>query len=242
MNPLSPLPKTGNLTERIAALAARDIPLKLSGTYKGVILSQELRILDVQTGYIVLESPHHRICAALSSRVILQSPYLASTLFAYLLDLNVWTGKLTVTNLVETGKSWVERRSERVQPKDPIHTKIRGPKIAQRGGIQNISITGVGTLVYHSSSREEAPAPNSSIHLEFELPRTAESMMVKGIVANATRLPNRMTRLGVQMFPNIRQTHQLENYVEYRRVEILTELDRACVAALEPRPTKDLFF
>jgi hypothetical protein len=242
MGTISPLTVTGDVTERIAALAANGIPLKLTSSFKGVVLSQEITILEVLPGYLVLQTPNHRICAALNNRVYLQSQYLPQTLSAQLVDLNVWTNKLTVTNLMEIGKGWVDRRNERVQPRDPIHAHIRSPKAALRGSIQNISVNGIGTLLCRPIEQDELITPESLVHLDFELPDVIGPLAVRGSIVNMAQLPNRMVKLGVELFPNVRQVHVLEGYIEQRRAEIFGELDRVCMAALEPRPTKDLFF
>jgi len=230
------------LTDALAALAMRGLPISIHYCYKGVSLCQPLKILALDDDRLVLQAPSHKVCYILKKEVILYSPTFTQAVVARMEEMNPHLGWLMLSNLAYTGTTWFERSYDRVQPDEPLYAFVRGQHEAFSAMVENISIQGVGLLAYSALQRGIELTPGDTLVVDLHLPPGDRRVSITGKIANLTLLGNRMVRIGVSLQPGPNQVRWLKRYIDQRSQEIAGELDEYALRLFEPRMTKDLYF
>jgi hypothetical protein len=208
-------------------------------TYKGMALSQDILLINIIPGRVILQAPQDRMLMALSSSIYLCSQALSETLQAQVLE--VKEGRMVLSGLTTTGRPWKERSSERVQPRSPIYVDIHINKVITRACIEDLSTTGMRLSAYKLFERGMTFHCDAVGRLRFHLPDDPLEMMVKAQVVYFKPM-GKMVKAGVRIFPSISQAERLKRYIIARKKEILEELDRKCAEIHEPQKVCNLFF
>ena len=213
--------------------------LTLVSTYKGMALSQEILLLNVLPGKVVVEAPQDRLLMGLSSPIYLYSQDFSETLQAQVQE--VKEGRMILSNLTTTGRSWKERASERIQPRSPIYAEVYMNKVSIRASIEDLSITGMRLSAYKLFERGLSLHSEVIGRVRFHLPGDALEMTMKAEVVYFKSI-GKMVKSGVRIYPSHSQADRLQRYIATRQKEILQELDQKCVEMHEPQKVCNLFF
>jgi hypothetical protein len=218
------------------------VPLSLVIPFKGMMLSQEVKMLHHGKDYCVFQAPNQSICSSLKDSVFLHGRGSSQTYIAHIDEINPQRGWITLSSFVILHSNWHDRITERVQPRNPMYVSIRCSSRQCQGNLDNISISGMGVLVYKSA--EDHILANSGKNVKIDIPNFDgdQSLRMEGRFVTKTRLSNRMIKIGFKVFPSNKQIRVMEKFIIRRRIEILDELDSNWMMWNEPRSTKDLFF
>ena len=210
----------------LTRLAEKKLPLSLSLPYKGVALPQELQILDIQEGQITIQAPNQGGNFLVGDFIFLHSQEISQTLVARLVEINLPTGQLRLSELVYLGTPWKERCEMRVEPKDPIMVDVRLASMTYRACMENLSLNGAGLLVYKAIERGVPLEALQRVLLDFELPPEHRRIVVRGVISNLHVLGDTLVRIGVHILPSVIKKRWLQRYILWRKNEILEELER----------------
>jgi hypothetical protein len=238
-----PSPAIRSIPEKMPAIIAslRDLPIPLTmvSTYKGMTFAQEIIILYVLPGKVVLQAPADRILMGLSQSINLYSRALSETLTAQVQE--VKEGRMVLSDLTATGRSWKERASERVQPRSPIYAEVHMNKTSIRATIEDLSITGMKLSAYKLFEKGLKLHSDAIGRIRFFLPDDPQEFYLKAQVVYFKSM-GKMVKSGVRIFPSPPQTIRLQRYIASRKAEILQELDQKCAEIREPQKVCNLFF
>ena len=236
-----PVTSIGNISEAMLRMASQNVPLVLTSTYKGLILNQEIRIIEISKTTAVLQAPDNRICVCLRGHAYLYSPCLPSVITAQIDDLNIEQGKITLSHIDYTGSTWKERLNERIQPMKPIYVEVQFRKMNFRAELDNLSMTGMKLIAYKLFEKGIAIEADSAVRLNFSLPGEPRRFDIKGTIVHFRQV-GKLVKFGVRMFPNASQAARMRIYIAARTAEILDELDQECIDIHEQLNAPYLYF
>jgi hypothetical protein len=209
---------------KIDQLFGHDSPIIIVTDYKGLVLTQPVRIQGATPDRVILESLEPRESLTFKERVLLYSHASREIVSARVLGFNSARGKMDLTDLSLTGQRWIDRRYDRVQPRDPIYVVVKHHKVVFRACLGNLSVAGMSLMTSHYSEKALLEQ-NLPVRLTLQLPGEDESLEIKGKVVHIRRT-GRQVIFGVHFMANSTQEKYLERYVMARKEEILAELDR----------------
>jgi len=233
---------TGNVMDDITRLASEDLPLQIFQPFKGMVLTQTIKILEVGQGYVTLQAPRQEISYVLSDFIFLHSHDFSQTITARLEKINLTAGRMTISNLKYTEVCWHDRASERVQPKNPILVTIRAGKSIFQAFIEDISLTGIGILGYKIIEKGISLQPADTTTLIIKLPPWQSRLVVHGTVANIHSYKNGMVRIGEQFYPSEAIKPGIKAYIDLRKKELNDELKLFTPEQLETCGSVHLYF
>lgn len=225
----------------VQCLAYQNVPLVLTSTYKGLVLNQELKILELLQDRLVMQAPGNRICISLKGHTYLYSPLLPEVIIAEIDDINFEQGKIILSGLRFTGNAWKERYNERIQPHKPIYVDVQCRRYKFKADLDNLSMNGVKLIAYKLSEKGIVLENNCNVHLCFTLPGDQANLDLKGTIIYHREV-SKLVKLGVRIYPNSVQAANMRLYIAARSAEILEELDQQCSELREQTSTPYLYF
>lgn len=226
----------------IGSHAAQGISLRLTKSFQGMMLSQDVKVLAVDRYRAVFQIFDSKTCAALEGRVHLHSREFSRPVSARLIDLSVSKGMFALTDFVYTDSDWKERQNERVRPKDPTYASLHCRRESIRASLQTISIDGIGVLACKNIKPDTKIQPNSPVKLDFQITPNYGWESLKGMLVYMLKAKNSFSRCGIRLHPNVKQARILERYIYLRQREIMEELDQAFITATSPMGAECQYF
>jgi hypothetical protein len=211
--------------------ADRKSSLVMTNSFRGMILSQEIKPVAVDKYRAVFQAYDLDICAALEGCVHLHSSLLPKPVRAKVSDLSVRQGMFSLTDFAYIDGDWKDRLHERVQPREPTYVSLHYRQTIIRASMLDISIRGMGVLVCESDEEDLDFQPNASVCTDFETSPTFRWAKLGGAIHYQHKLSKSIARLGIRLYPKIEQARQLDKYISNRKVEIMDELNQAYVSA-----------
>jgi hypothetical protein len=223
-------------------LARKKAPLAMSHPFHGMLLTQELLLLSIQPDQALVQAGRNWLAANPGERVYLHSSACKEVLTARVLGVNIQLGEMALGEFEDTGRPWIERMHERVQPRLPLRVFLQIGDQGLAASLENLSISGAGVLAYKLIERGIELHAGQPIKLDFELPMIGARLSLPARLVNVQNHGERFSSLGLNTFPNVDQVRALERYITRRKVEILDELDRSFNDVFEPQSVKELYF
>lgn len=227
----------------IENLAVKGSAITLTRPFKGIHLNQAVEILSVCQGYVVFRACDMRMFASPETQQVhLRNENLPWPVKARVQKMAVDQCTFILSDFAFQKGEWVERADERVQPKTPAYVWIRNGRRRAIGTLFDIHAHGAALLLREDLAQELRMAPMANADLTFQLQPSFNCKDLKARVMNLEPAAGSLIRVGVELHPNQRQAYQLETYIQRRKEEILSELDKAYLRVLEPRRVEDLYF
>jgi hypothetical protein len=223
-------------------LARKKAPLTMSHPFRGMLLTQELLLLSIQANQALVQAGHNWLAANPGELVYLHSPACKEVLAARVLGINIQLGEMALGEFEETGRPWVERMYERVQPRQPLRATLQIGDRTLAASVQNLSLGGAGLMAYKLSEHGIELHIGPPLKMDFELPQIRARLSLPSRLVNVQNHGERFSILGLNTFSNVDQARALERYITRRKVEILDELDQSFNDAFEPQSVKELYF
>jgi hypothetical protein len=233
---------TSHAVSILGNLARRKAPLAMSHPFRGMLLTQDLTLLSVQTDQALVQTGRNWLAANPGELIYLHSPACKEVLAARVLGINIQLGEMALGEFEDTGRPWIERANERVQPRTPIRVVLQIGDLSLAASLENLSLSGAGLLAYKLIERGIRLHAGQSIKLDFELSQSPARISLPARLVNVQHHGERFSCLGVNTFPNVDQARVLERYIARRKAEILDELDQSFNEAFEPQSVKELYF
>ena len=226
----------------IGSHASQGTSLRLTKSFQGMMLSQDVKVLAVDRYRAVFQIFDSKTCAALEGRVHLHSREFSRPVSARLIDLCVRKGMFALSNFEYTNSDWKERQHDRVRPKDPTYLSLHCNSESIRASLQTISISGIGVLACKNIKPDTKIQPNSPVKLDFQITPNYGWESLKGMIVYMLKTQNSFSRCGIRLQPNTKQAQLLERYIYLRKREIMEELDQAFITATSAIGTECQYF
>ena len=194
-----------NSASNVEALLEQNHSLKLIRPFKGVLFTQELTFLSMETGQAHFAISRGRLLTHPGDRIFLRSLSGAEVYSARVLELDNYCGELVLGEFNSMGRSWAVRSHERVQPHQPTRVMLHCKDCALSTFLENFSLAGVGLLAYKPIERGLEPRIGHTVKVDFELPLVRGRLSLSGKLVNVSYPGERLAYIGVQIFPNVQQ-------------------------------------
>lgn len=209
----------------------QETSLVITKSYRGMILSQEIKPVAVDKHRAVFQALDLGVCAVLEGCVHLHSYFLTKPVRARVRDLSARRGMFSLSDFSYIEGTWQERLHERVKPKEPTYVSLRYRRMDFRASMLDISLNGMGVLVCKSDDPELEFQANSCVCSDFQASPAFKWIKLGGAIHYQQKVSRSIARLGIRLYPKLEQARQLEKYIANRKTEIMEELERASMAA-----------
>jgi PilZ domain len=236
------LPAIDDVLSAIRFLGQQNTALELTKSYRGLVLQEDVNILEVTSKEATLRATNVEMSAALEGFVYLHSQLLPKPVMAQLKSLDLKKGIIVLSNFTYIDMALKKRQHERVRPKHSTYVSLHWKRNIVRQSIENISTNGMRVLAFKISEKGIGLQPESKVKLEFQLSPDHKYTDLAGIIVYMNRIDRYVTTIGIQLFPTARETRLLENYITPRKQEILAELNQAYWDLIKPRGIESLYF
>lgn len=216
--------------------------LTLMIPYKALLISQDVRTLHIGQDHIVLQAPTHHICSNIHDYVYINAARSPQGVIAKVQNLNLQRGIMTLTGFKFMDSPWHDRKSERVEPVEPLHITLTTKSDTFRGRLENLSLHGLGMLLYTKNVQNIPIKTGEYIYTRIVLGEDVPPLEMEGRLIATRSIGLTLSHLGMEIKPEGMQKTLLTQYIAGRRHEILNELEQISNHALDPRFSKDLYF
>jgi len=210
--------------------------------FKGLLIAQEVRSLHIGQDHIVLQAPTHHICSNIHDHVYLYTVQSPQGMIANVQNLNLQRGIITLTGFKFMDSPWHDRKSERVEPVEPLHITLSTKNATFRGRLENLSMNGLGMLLYTKNFKNIPIKAGESVNTRIILGEDIPPLEMRGKLVASRLIGQALTHLGMEIRPEGLQKTLLTQYISTRRHEILAELEHLSNHVLEPKYSKDLYY
>ena len=210
--------------------------------HKALLLNQEVRLLEVGDDHLILQAPNLKLCSSIQERIYLYTTRSPQGMAASVLGLNLDRGIITLTDFRFIETPWSARRSDRVEPEWTTHLLLRSADSCRKARLADISVHGMGVLVYTKEPNLVPYRPGERLVGEIKPGSDIPQLKLDAELVSVHTISPTLIRLGLAMSPRGNQKTLLSQYVAARRIDILSELDNVSSHVMDPRSSKDLYF
>lgn len=240
--PSNHLPAVDDVLSVIRYLGQQNAAIELTKSFRGLVLQQDVRVLEVNPDDAAFRVTSTETCAALEGDVYLHSRLFPKPVMAQIKSLHLNNGMLVLSGFAYTDIDWKKRQHERVRPKQPTYVALHWKGKAHRACIDNISVNGMGILAFKIFERGVRIQPGSKVQLEFQLSPDQIYMALKGTIIYINTIGRYLTKIGIRLFPKARESRVLKEFIAPRKQEILEELNQAYWEMKKPKGIETLYF
>jgi hypothetical protein len=241
MSPNS-LSVTDEVLSVIRHLGQQHANLELTKSFKGMLVHQDVSILEVTSDGAAFRPTNIEMYAALEHEVYLHSQSFPKPVVARLKSINLNQDMFVLSGFAYTDIEWKERRHERVQPKHPTYVNLHWKGKVIRPYVENISIGGMGIMAFKIFESGMRIQPGSNVQLDFQLSPDCSFSALKGAVVYVNTTNSSSVNIGIRLFPKVQEIRLLEKYIAQRKQEILEELNQTYWELSQPGRVENLYF
>jgi hypothetical protein len=214
----------------------------LSSPYKGLMLTDQVKVLHLGKDFGVFEASNHSVYSGIRDYVYLHGGSLMHTIRASIDEINPRRSWVTLSRFLPLPSNWRDRRDDRVQPARRIQARINCATHNCVGSVDNLSLSGLGVLIYHMGDRQIKQEIGTKVRVELQMTEENQPLRVDALVRSIHPISPMMVKVGLQIIPTRKVLMQLDHFVQMRKLEIFNELNSDWLSCHEPRSTKDLYF
>lgn len=230
------------IIQLIETLLRKNSWLKVTKSYRGIILSDAVKIISVDRHRAAFQAFDNKICAACESCAYLHNPTFPRPVKAQIKDTCIGEGIFTLTDFTYQGTNWKDRRHDRVQPMQPTYGTLINKDSRYRVPIKNVSLNGMGLSVSRLADQNSEMKPDSEVKLDFHITSDFNWTSLRGRIVYLIEVSKSLLKLGVELQPKAHQAQKLEEYISLRKKEIMNELEHAFFSAMTPMGVEGQYF
>ena len=236
------LPVTDDVLSVITYLGQQNAALGLTKSFKGLVLQQNVDILEVKPDDATFRLNDIKMCTALRGDVYLHHRVFPKPVMAHLKSLDIRKGMFVLSDFAYKDIDWKKRQYERVQPKHPMYATLHWKGKTVRASVDNVSVDGIGVLAYNPFEGGIKLQPGANIHLDFQLAPEYSYTNLRGTIIHLNAIGKFSVKIGVRLFLKVKEARLLEQYIASRKQEILVELNQEYWELRTPRGVESLYF
>jgi hypothetical protein len=206
-------------------LAQEKKEVKLINSHKGIPISYGATIQGFNTSGVIFQVHKYQVvCLELERQTFLYTDLLPSVVKAKVANIDIITGKVTLTGFVYAVESIGKRMMLRVEPDQPISVVISNDKRRLRGNLADISEKGIGLYVQASQTITTSVfIRHSKVLINLRLPTEPSEISLDGIISHI-RKDGQAYHLGINIAPDPIIKGAITSFISQRQMEILCEL------------------
>jgi hypothetical protein len=231
-----------HILSTLADLAAKETQLSLTRLIKGIRFNHDVNIVAIYPDYAVMQTSDIKIYTTIEGNCHLHNQQFAKPVSACLIGRNLPRFLLVLANFSYLPNDWIDRYHDRVQPKVSTRIQLQAGRREIGATLVDVDMHGMGIFLRKSYMADSGITPGARVIIDLQLPPKYQWKKLAGIIVNIEPVGAHLTRAGIHLEPNPGQFKALERYLNYRKIEILDELNETYCRALEPRRVEDLFF
>ena len=216
-------------------------PIKLSQTYRGLLLSHPVHYLKSVNDQVLFHATQQAICLCNKSKVYLHSEDFTHAIAGKIDAFDLFTGELAVKDFHELRNVWVERSHMRVMPLEPLMVNLISKSKNYRGNISNISLEGAAIYLHNKETENLILHSGENVILQFSIPNTRK-LSLQGKIVNLNVMENHLLRIGLRIQSTANERSILQNYIQMNYDLTMKMINETCSKILAPPQTKDLYF
>ena len=237
-----PYQKQSRSKSKAETLLKPDTPVKLTQPFKGMLFTQELSFIAMEMEQAIFTISHGRLLVNPGDRIFLHSSSAAEVFTARVIELDNYRGRLVLEDIKSLGRTWAKRSHDRVQPHQPTRVMLSCKDCFVPTFLENLSLAGVGLLIYKPVERGLEPRIGHNVKVDFELPGVRGRLSLSGKLVNVSYPGERLAYVGIQIHPSAQQAYLMERYITDRKREIIDEIDEVIHASFVPPSVQDMYF
>jgi hypothetical protein len=211
---------------------------------KGLLLRESVVVCDCSQDQVeVLSSNISHFCTGdFNYPLFIKLNRSNKALSCRLSDLLVYSGKLVLNDFRLMDQSWIDRQSDRVQPRLPIFVSLINGQKTTKANLFDLSITGMCILIDRNRVDGLDNLLDSKLQVLLPLPTYKSECKITGLVVQCRHIGNNLLRLGLNITMSNKDRAIVAHYLSERKREILDELFINFTGLLNYRETKDQYF
>jgi hypothetical protein len=228
------------LTSMIQKESVVDVEIPI----KGLLLKESVVVCDCSSDQVeALSSNISHFCTGnFNYPLFIKLNRENKALSCRLSDLLVYSGRLILSDFRVMDQNWIDRQSDRVQPRLPIFVSVINGKKTIKANLFDLSLTGMCVLLDKNSVEEPDNLLDSKLQILLVLPTCKTTCKITGMVVQCRSIGNNLLRLGMNITMGNKDRSIIAHYLSERKREILDELFINFTGLLNYRETKDLYF
>jgi len=234
----------GGASDEITSIIHKEQVVDVEIPIKGLLLGESVVICDSSPDQVEAQCSNisHFCTGDFNYPLFIRLSHSNKALSCRLSDIFVYSGKLVLNDFRLMDQSWIDRQSDRVQPKQPIFVSlVNGKKIA-KANLFDLSISGMCILVEKIRVEDIDMSPGSKHQFLLTLPTSKISCKITGQVMQCKSIGNNLLRVGMDITMGNKDRAIVAYYLSERRREILDELFINFTSLLNYREIKDQYF
>jgi len=235
-------PAVDDVLSAISDLGQQDAAIELKKSFKGLVLQQEVRVLEVNPEDATFLLSNIEMSAALEGDVYLYSQLFPKPVKARVKKLDIGKSTLVLSGFVYIDVELKKRQHERVRPKQSTYVTLHWKGKEHRACMENISANGMGIMAFEIFEGGMRIQPGSKVQLEFQLSPGHKDMALKGTIIYINKIDRCLSTIGIRLYPTPLETRLLKEYIVPRKQEIMEELTQAYWESTRPRGIESLYF
>ncbi|HCS38810.1 MAG: PilZ domain-containing protein [Anaerolineaceae bacterium] len=211
---------------------------------KGLMLRESVVVCDCSPDQVEAQSSNisHFCTGNFNYPLFIKLSRTNKALSCRLSDLLVYSGKLILNDFRLMDQSWIDRQSDRVQPRLPIFVSVVNGKKVIKANLFDISITGICILFDKKNVEDPDTLLDSKLQILLTLPTYKSACKITGHVVQCRHIGNNLLRIGMDITMGNKDRAIIAHYLSERKREILDELFLNFTGLLNYRETKDQYF
>lgn len=211
---------------------------------KGLLIKESVVVCDCSPDQVEVQSSNisHFCTGNFNHPVFIKLNNSNKTLSCRLSDLLVYSGRLILNDFRLLDQSWIDRHSERVQPRLPIFVSLVNGKKTVKANLFDLSLSGMCILLDKNSIEEPENLLDSELQIILTLPNNKQACRITGTVVQCRPVGNNLLRFGMLITMSNKDRSIVAHYLSERKREILDELFLNFTGLLNYRETKDQYF
>lgn len=228
----------------ITVLLSKDSVIEVEIPMRGLLVKESIVVSDCSRDQVEAQSSNisHFCTGTFNYPLFIKVKGSNKIVVGRLADLLVYNGRLRLNNFQVLDQVWIERQSERVQPKLPTFITLSIGKRKIRASLYDISKNGVSVFIDKLIEETNEDFLGSEVLLYMKIPPGKNLYKISAEVAQIRSISNELTRIGLKMHHNQTEDEALDKYLSERKREILDEVFTNFKEMLNFRQTKDQYF
>jgi hypothetical protein len=211
---------------------------------KGLLIKESVVVSDCSPDQVEAQSSNisHFCTGNFNYPLFIKLNHTNKTLSCRLSDLLVYSGKLILNDFRIMDQTWIDRQSDRVQPRLPIFVSMVNDKKITKANLFDLSITGMCILLDKNVVEDTDSLLNSNLQILLTLPTCKTACKITGKVMQCRNVGINLLRVGLNITMSNKDRSIVAHYLSERKREILDELFLNFTGLLNYRETKDQYF
>lgn len=231
---------TEAITAAFGALPQKDPSISLTKHYKGITLSEDVRVLDIQPDCATIRASRREIFPCLVGKIHLHSQVFPQSIAGRIYPVDYAQGTFLLSDLAYA--DWKDRSFERVHPKDSVYVNLYHNKETYRAFLEDISVDGLGVLGNNAMDPSSRLRSGVKVKLALKLREEDPLENLAGMLVYVQKICQELVKYGLHIYPNAHQKRALQRYITRRKGEILEEVNQKYIRSREPQRVENLYF